>query len=568
MTTLTGHLQAGPPEQEVLHVRVTGSFDRYAADYYPYKDLNGALAPGAAPRTINLPVSQQANPQAGALSGGFGRLDWYDRIHLIPGVLALGNLVSEQQRTIEVWNAWLVPQRLASVVGVGTDGLTLTEPVAAPTTFGALESRLYTLSISLTGPPTIDAGYTFDFAGAGQAPVLAVTGARVIGLVFRPNWRPGAPLIERLVWLTDVIRRRDGSEQRIGLRSIPRREFEYLVTLTDASAARLDAAVWGWQARVFAVPIWTDPAVLAAELPAGSSSVPVSTALRDYAAGTLAALVQDDYDHEIVEVQAVTGGSITLARPTTQTWPAGTHLYPARLARMGARVRITRPTAAVVEARIALQVEPLQPLAGITGPAPTTYQGADAYLTPPNRVEALDDDITRALEIIDAQTGPWAVDDPEGRPDIVRSYRWLLRDRAAVAAHKAWLLARAGRLSSAWVPTFSRDMELVAQAGGTATTLVIEDIGYRNMYALAVGRRDIAVRLPSGAWALRRIVGADQVVPGQERIQIDSALGVTVDPGVWICLLGLHRLDTDRVELAWHSAEVVDASANLRLVPA
>lgn len=396
--------------------------------------------------------------------------------------------------------------------------------------------------------------------------MLAVTGARVIGFAFRPNWRE--PVIERLIWLTDVIRRRDGSEQRVKLRSIPRREFEYLITLTDASAARLDAAVWGWQARVFAVPIWTDPSVLAAELPAGSSSVPVTTDLRDYAAGSLAALVRDEYDHEIVEVQAVASGSITLARPTAQTWPAGTHLYPARLARLGAKVRISRPTAAVIEARLALQVEPLQPLAGITGPAPATYQGADAYLTPPNRVEALSDDITRALEYIDGQTGPWAVDDPEGRPDIVRSYRWLLRDRAAVSAHKAWLLARSGRQSAAWVPTWSRDMELVTQAGDSATTLVIEDIGYRSMYALALGRRDIAVRLPSGAWALRRIVGADQVVAGQERIQLDSALGETVDPGAWICLLGLHRLDTDRVELAWHSAEVVDASANLRLVPA
>ena len=101
MATFAGHLQAAPPEQEVLHVRVSRSFDRYAADYYPYRDLDGALAPGAAPRTINLPVSQQANPQAGVLAGGFGRLDWYDRIHLIPGVLALGNLVQAQQRTIE-----------------------------------------------------------------------------------------------------------------------------------------------------------------------------------------------------------------------------------------------------------------------------------------------------------------------------------------------------------------------------------------------------------------------------------------------------------------------------------
>ena len=41
-----GHLQAAPPEQEVLHVRVTGNFDRYAADYYPYRDVQHLLFRG------------------------------------------------------------------------------------------------------------------------------------------------------------------------------------------------------------------------------------------------------------------------------------------------------------------------------------------------------------------------------------------------------------------------------------------------------------------------------------------------------------------------------------------
>ena len=563
MTTFAGHIH-GTPDQEILHVLVTSNFDDYAADYYPFKDLDGALGPGAAPRTINLPVSQQANNQAGILGGSFGRQDWYDRIHLVPGVIALGNLVQAQERTFEVWNAFFVNKTLSSVTPTNDDGLTLTQPDAPPTTFGPLESRIYTLSVSLSGPPTIDARYTFAFPD--QSPVLVVTGGRVIGLAFRPNWR--SKVTERLIWLTDVIRRRNGSEQRISLRSIPRREFDYTVTLTDTAAARLDAAVWGWQARTFAVPIWTDPGVLSSTLAAGSTSIPVVTALRDYTANSLAALVRDDYEHEIVEVIGVSGGSITLSRPTSQEWPAGTHIYPARLGRMASPVRITRPSAAVAEASITIQIEPLEPLAGITGSAPATYLGSPVYLTPPNRAEPLDDDITRALEVVDAQTGPWFVDDPEGRPDIVRSYQWLLRDRAAISAHKFWLLAQQGRQKSFWVPTFSRDMELAVGAVSNTTTLQIHDINYRNFYAMQDGRRDIAVRLPSGAWALRRIVGAVQVVAGQEQIQIDSDLGEGCPVGTWICFLGLHRLDTDRLDITWHTSDIAESVANLRLVPA
>jgi hypothetical protein len=278
-------------------------------------------------------------------------------------------------------------------------------------------------------------------------------------------------------------------------------------------------------------------------------------------------LVSDDYEHEIVEVIGVSGGSITLSRGTSQEWPAGTHVYPARLGRMVSPVRITRPSAAVAEASITIQIEPLEPLAGITGSAPATYLGSPVYLTPPNRAEPLDDGITRALEVVDAQTGPWFVDDPEGRPDIVRSYQWLLRDRAAISAHKFWLLAQQGRQKSVWVPTFSRDLELAVGAVSNTTTLQIQDINYRNFYAMQDGRRDIAVRLPSGTWALRRIVGAVQVVAGQEQIQIDSQLGEGCPVGTWICFLGLHRLDTDRVDITWHTSDIAESVANLRLVP-
>ena len=235
---------------------------------------------------------------------------------------------------------------------------------------------------------------------------------------------------------------------------------------------------------------------------------------------------------------------------------------------MASPVRITRPSAAVAEASITIQIEPLEPLAGITGSAPATYLGSPVYLTPPNRAEPLDDDITRALEVVDAQTGPWFVDDPEGRPDIVRSYQWLLRDRAAISAHKFWLLAQQGRQKSVWVPTFSRDMELAVGAVSNTTTLQIHDINYRRFYDMQDGRRDIAVRLPSGAWALRRIVGAVQVVAGQEQIQIDSDLGEGCPVGTWICFLGLHRLDTDRVDITWHTSDIAESVANLRLVPA
>lgn len=565
MATLAGHLQAAPPDQEVLHIRVTGSFDRYGPDYYPYRDLDGALAPGAQVRTVNLPVSQQENPQAGVLSGGFGWLDWYDRIHLIPGVLALGNLVSAQERTIEVWNAHFVPKLLYGLSSTGADGLTLTEPVPPPTQFGALESRIYTLAISLEGPPTIDALYTWQFTD--QEPTLRVTGARVIGYAFRPN---GAdPFIERLQWRTDVITARDGTEQRIALRSIPRREFEFSAFAEGVEVARRDALLWGWGARVFALPVWTDPHTLTAQLPAGATSITVPTQYMDYAADGLAILWRNDTASELVEVLEVLAGSITIKRPTEQTWPAGTLVLPARLARLADSATMRRYSSSMAQAqRLRWRVGPLQPLGGIEGPAPTQYRGEDAYFVIPIVEETISDELSRVAEWIDGETGLIAVDDPAQRPELIREYVWKFDDRESISAFKQFLLARKGRAKPVWIPTFTRDLELAETLGGSATVMVVQDTGYRRYYAGVPGRQDVAIRLADGTWALRRITAADQVVPGQERLTLDSALGEQIEPGAYISLVGLHRLDTDQVEMAWITTEIAEARARLRVVPA
>jgi hypothetical protein len=560
VATFAGFIPAAP-DQEILHIVVTSNFDDYDADYYPFKFLDGALDPGANVRTVNLPVSQQANTRAGDLAGSFGVLDWYDRIHVVPANLSLGNLVSVEERNVEVWNAYSSSQLLSSITATGDEGLVLTGPTSK--TYGPLESVVYVLNVDIGGPPTIDALYTFNFPG--QAPTLNVTASRVIGFAFRPNWIE--PIIERLQWRTDILTARDGSEQRISLRSIPRREFEFSTITQAAQAARADALLWGWGARVFALPIWTDPHVLTTQLSAGSTSIPVPTQYRGYAADSLAVLWLDDFTYEFVDVQSVGANSITLERPIGGTWPAGTKVMPARLARLADRARSIRHTATVAETvRMLWRIEPMQPLGGIEGPAPTQYQGQDVYLLQPNRVDALEDEASRVAEWIDFETGPITVDDPVNRPEIVRDYAWLLNGRQQISNFKQFVTERRGRWKPVYIPTWQRDIELVQILGAGATVMTITDIGYRSYYAGTPGRRDIAISLPDGTLALRRIVSWDQVVSGQERITIDSGLPVQLDPGAYITLMGLHRLDADQIEIAWHSAEVAEAKTRLKLV--
>ena len=60
--------------------------------------------------------------------------DYFDRIHLTPIALSLGNVVSELTREIAVWNAWrTVPQTLTALRLMGDAGSTLTAPAFVTT---------------------------------------------------------------------------------------------------------------------------------------------------------------------------------------------------------------------------------------------------------------------------------------------------------------------------------------------------------------------------------------------------------------------------------------------------
>ena len=102
--------------------------------------------PPAAAASDEAPVDVASRAAAGVRQGSFFD-DWYNRIHLAPTALDVGNLVSAQTHQIEVWNAYRTPQQLAAITAQGNDGLTLTGPAAPPTTYAPLEARIYTLSV-------------------------------------------------------------------------------------------------------------------------------------------------------------------------------------------------------------------------------------------------------------------------------------------------------------------------------------------------------------------------------------------------------------------------------------
>jgi len=530
-------------------------------DYWPPHASLGDAGPTPTVLTDRLPVAATPFALGGAGLAASYSDDWYRRVHVRPNPLALGNLLSSQVREVEVWNAHFAGKLLSAVNGSNTDGLVLAAPADPPTTFGPLESRLYSLRIANSGAPQIDAAYAFAFPG--ETPVLRIAGSRVTIWKARPNWK--REVIERWQWLTDVLTAYDNSEQRVKLRAKPRREYEFQVTAFGRERQEMENALWGWQHRLFAVPIWQDRRQLLSGAAAGGTALSLDTSGTEFEAGGLAVLTLHDGLAEAQEILAVAPGSLALKLPLQNLWPSGAYVYPARLGRIGARQALTRLTGDVAELVVNFRFDD----AGTLG-APDTYpayRGLPVLEDAPNWAGSLEAEFVHKIAEFDYQTGPAFVEYEGAVPNRLQQFRWFLNGRAAVDRYRRMLGALSGRLTPFWFPSQTSDFTVTQPIGANATQITVRNTGYAQYARQQNGRKDIRIQLRNGAIHYRRLTDAAILSDAEENLQIDSALGsaaIQPDDIRQVSFLSLVRLDQDQVEIAWRTAAFAESSHTVR----
>ena len=523
----------------------------------------GRLAGASAQRGAlanQLPISEITTPSAGVIVRQFER-DWYHRVHLLPGRMALGNLLSAQIRQVEVWNAHFAPKTLSAIIGQNNGGLTLAAPVNPPTTYGMLESRLHNLSIGLDGPPVIEASFIFQFPG--EAPTLSVTGRRVVVFGIAPDWSDG--WLERLMWATDVLTARDGTEQRIRLRSQPRRSLEFSLLAAGDDTALLDVLLSAWQARVYALPVWPDKSRLSSRVNAGSTVIPVATPHLEYAADGLLVIGTDSRNTEAAEILSVASNAVTLKQPLLQTWPAGAFVVPAQTARLRMKQGVARVTESIARSRLVFDLVE----SSVIAPQETgmSFKSAPVWLQRPNRRRDVETEYQRLAEVLDFETGITAVDDTANRPFICRSFDYLCRNRAEIAAFRGWLAARQGRFAAFWQPAWETSLVPTRKLLAGQTALTVASRGYALYFNGLPERTEAAFLHKTGQWHLRTILGFGPGVSGEEEVMtLDQPFSFDARPEDWAALYFLEktRLDADQIELNWLTDSVVEASVPMR----
>ncbi len=516
-------------------------------------------APVEGPRTMHEPENPDQADHEGDLIEHFSR-DFYDRIHISDAVLDLGNVIGLQERTVSIWNSFRRNQPLAALTAENDGGITLDGQPAPPIDFAVMQERIYTLTVGTSGPPTIDATYTWDFAPYDI--VLRVLGSRITAWSFIPDW--SNPILERLEWKTDVLQAYDGTEQTRAIRLSPRKTFEFDAFFIAKERRYAESIIWGWGARTWALPVWHDGLDLPNQATAGDTEILLDTPTRDYSADGLAIILRDAFNFEVVEILDVLADRLQLKRPLSSTWAQGTRIYPARSARLSDQVRMPRWDGDASGTRVSFDLA--EPVEYAASAGATLYRDYPVLTHRPEWSGGLDLEMQRKLASLDNITGGRVYEDEAGMASTSQVMRWSWVSRAEQETYRRLLYALRGRNGRLWVPTWARDLLVVTAIGSSATNIDFEFCAYTKQIAQAPNRRDIRIELRSGQVFYRRITGSEEVDDNTERLGINAPLGllVQVEDVVSVSFMALSRLEGDTVELAHWTGEVCDSVTTFR----
>lgn len=467
--------------------------------------------------------------------------DYYNRIHISPSTLELGNVASEQVDTVNIWNAYLVPKILQSIDGI-EEGLNISGQTNAPLIFTALQERTWNISILPDGPSTIDTNLTWQF-GTDQAQ-LHITGTRIVAFGWLVDW--SKPITESLQWLTDILQSQTGYEQRRSLRLAPRINFDAELLLYDAERQYFDLAMIGWGAKTFAMPVWNQQQWLKTAHVIGDLVIYCDTSHRNFRANRLAILRgQTAFDNETIEVESVLADRLILKRQLQRNWPKGTCLSPAVTAQLNSQPNLIKRTDRMIRTSVSLAVtEPIDHLEKLP---PTLYRGYPVLEEKPNEKNDLTHSYERLLTQLDNKTGLTLQKDLAQATFGLYQYDWMTSGRAQQADLRALFYALRGSQKAIWLPTFSSDLTLKTIIISSSQTMDIQWCGYARFAQKQLGRQDIQISLKNGTVLYRRITSATEINESTERLAVDQSFSAQINPSdvINISFISLCRLSND-----------------------
>lgn len=568
MATITGAITPSNIVQESF-VSPSLEFETNNLQNYIGIAPQAAIAGVLTENTVNV-ASYEKNA---AKMRSFGDL-WFNKLHLIPALIDVGNLTGNQTREIEIFNAYLeetvsIDDRTegGNLSGVDFD----LNPIE---NFAPLESRTFLLSINLTGSPEFAGFYELE-TSVDQPLRLDVSGRRVIVFPFRVDWANGVK--EEINFHSKVFEAERSIEQRVlHNRGKARRSIEYDHIFANSNDADdqnnlrvlFDSMVYGWQQRNFILPLRFDETLLENAISAGAQFVPTITAFRDFEAGSYLILWRNEYDFEAGEIEDVLAHGVQLSRPLEKSFPkVTTRILPGRTAfLLDDDVDVDEINSNIHAARIVWQIAPpmSQSANRFAAPGFPQYRGFDVFTKRETENTDRTRTSTRKIGKLDFRIGGIWREARDIAPRARFPVRLHLIGRSEIAQFLSFFNDKKGRLKPFWYNGKTRDFQLLETTPPNADSLKVRANGQAAFRALGKNRRDIVIKLISGATYFRRLTSAIES-NNEETLVLDAPIANSFAPSQveYISFLRPVRFDVDKIALNWITVDKAYTQFNL-----
>jgi len=512
----------------------------------------------------SLPRASAVSNLTGVESKSYYDL-FYNKIHLVPEKLELGNVASSQTRTVLLWNAYKINKTLNAFTANNTNGMSIIEPKSPVATILPLEILEYIIKIEPSGEATVNA--TLNWTIDTDIFSLPITGNRISAFFYAHNWR--YIFIETWSYLTSVIRKKDDTEQRARLRFKPRKNIKFNSIVSNNSQAGLNNILHGWHSRLFAVPLWSEQTETTTEVNIGEINLTIESDELSYHAGMLIAFYKTIDVFEMLEILTIIGKDIVLTNGTIYNWPVGTKIVAMNTARLNLNQTLSQHTDSVSQVSPFFECDPISTKTNYEGvAAPLIYNLKELWITKINWKSARKNASTALVDKVDSLTGGLRTFPLMSFSPQTKAHTYLLKDRAEIKLFKEFIERRKGKLKACYVPTYDNDFQPVSGITASSSTIDVKDNFYRDYVDEHGARKRLYLETYDGTYFTLEIIANTNLGNGTQRLSFSTSIAneIPLENIKLMSILMYARLVSDKVEFKYLSAGVAEVTLSFSAI--
>lgn len=379
---------------------------------------------------------------------------------------------------------------------------------------------------------------------------------------YHPDWSGGFETTRS--FRTDIITSRSKFEQRRALRDVPRLSARYGTVVQESDLRAANHFFRARQNAPTAIPDFSRYALTTGSSSGGTDELTITSPPAWIAAGQLLVLCSAS-ETELVEVDDVTGDTITLTDNLANAWPSGSVVRPGLFGLLDGQITAARFRRGAAKFSVLLSVYPGAEPPEDEGTAAATFNGYEVFpQIEPDWSGSPSLDHIWPVEQVDYGIGRTAQFRPIDRAADITEAQFNVGAADARTIEQAFLRMK-GRRGAFYRPSTEKDFDLAAPAlSGSSAFLASGPDLAADFGSVDYGANPIAIEvvLTSGT-RLRKLITGITASTGNSLVAVGGAWGTALSTAnvARISWMPLVRFTSDDLTTAWRTP----TSATIRL---